>query len=411
MFRKESIDSQKKLAGDVSLAQPFSMYFSISTIIFSMIFIVLFLTTSSYSRKETVKGYLVPDRGVIKVYTTKVGVIEKVYVKDGEKVNKGDVLADLVLFRPQLNGLDLSESVLLSLKRQYNFLEQDLIETKKMTSRELEGLIQKRADIELSIKSVEKQMKLLARKYAIQSSDYDRYDKLSKREFLSKIDLKNKEKELLSVQESIESANAKKLSLISQYNETNLKISLKPNKSELRFTEILRKQEDIKLKLDEAKNNYTFSIVARESGVVTSISSKQGELLPISRSLLSIIPDGSVLIAELYLPTRSAGFVALNDNTRLRFDAFPYQRFGFIESKIEKIDKSLISDGDFDIPIKLSEPVYRVQASLSSQSIKAYGELFPLKAGMLFEADIILENRSLMQFLLDPIYSLRGRLG
>ena len=57
-----------------------------------------------------------------------------------------------------------------------------------------------------------------------------------------------------------------------------------------------------------------------------------------SKPLLHIIPAGSELIAELLLPTRSAGFIQVGNHTRLRFDAFPYQRFGFINSEITRID-------------------------------------------------------------------------
>jgi membrane fusion protein len=50
--------------------------------------------------------------------------------------------------------------------------------------------------------------------------------------------------------------------------------------------------------------------------------------------------------------------------------------------------QELIKEGEADIPLTLNEPVYRVQARLSQQGIKAYGEIFPLKSGMLLEADI-----------------------
>ncbi|WP_412499458.1 HlyD family efflux transporter periplasmic adaptor subunit, partial [Shewanella indica] len=138
---------------------------------------------------------------------------------------------------------------------------------------------------------------------------------------------------------------------------------------------------------------------------------KEGEFLPTNRPLLSIIPEGAQLVAELLLPTRSAGFVKLRDEARLRFDAFPYQRFGFLAATVSRIDKSLLLQGEADIPVQLDEPVYRVQTTLSQQNINAYGEEFALKPGMLLEADIILDKRSLSDWLLDPIYNLKGRVG
>jgi membrane fusion protein len=51
-----------------------------------------------------------------------------------------------------------------------------------------------------------------------------------------------------------------------------------------------------------------------------------------------------------------------------------------------------------------------VTVALDAQSVKAYGEEFPLQAGMLLDADIWLERRKLYQCLLDPIYSVMGRV-
>lgn len=412
MFRQKVIDAQKqRLYGEISLAQPLSIYVVASFVLFSFLLLLIFLITSNYARKETVKGYLVPNTGVIKVYPTQTGTLDTLYVNDGDAVTKGDVIAKVVLNRTQLDGIDLSENVIEALNKQDEFLAWDLKETIELSKKELIGLSQKRTDLELSIESAEKQIKLLTQQYNIKHKEYARYKKLHQNQFISNVDLQAKKSELITIQESIEVSNTDRLSLVYQLNDVRYQLSTKPHNLKLRTTEIQRQQTDIKRQLDEVKNNYTFTLVAKESGIVTAILFKEGELLVSNRPLLSIIPEGAELVAELLFPTRSAGFVKVNDVARLRFDAFPYQRFGFIDSRVQRIDKSLLSAGEVELPISLSEPVYRVQTKLSQQSITAYGELFPLKTGMLLEADIILENRTLIEWLLDPIYSLRGRVG
>ena len=62
------------------------------------------------------------------------------------------------------------------------------------------------------------------------------------------------------------------------------------------------------------------------------------------------------------------------------------------------------------MPAALQEPVYRVQVALGQQAIRAYGTTVPLQSGMLLSADIVLEQRSLISWLLEPILSLKGRL-
>ncbi|WP_333608686.1 HlyD family efflux transporter periplasmic adaptor subunit, partial [Arsukibacterium sp.] len=52
--------------------------------------------------------------------------------------------------------------------------------------------------------------------------------------------------------------------------------------------------------------------------------------------LLTIMPDNAQLQAILLVPTRAYGFVQPGQRTRLRFDAFPYQRFGLYEGEVIK---------------------------------------------------------------------------
>lgn len=412
MFRKTVIENQQhRLYGEIALAQPLSLYAVVTIFVISFLALLTFLLTADYSRKETVKGYLIPNSGVIKIYPTQTGTLENLYVQDGDIVEKGDILATVVLTRTQLNGVDLSENVIESLTRQNDFLNKDLVETQALIGKTISSLKQKDVDLTRSISSFDKQIQLMKRRYEIKLKQYERFESLSKKDFLSNTDLQVVEQELLIVQEEIESLISSKLSLVYQLHEVRHNLASKPHEYELQISQIRKGQEDVQRQISEAKSNYTFSVLAKESGVVTAILAKENEHLPSNRPLLSIIPKGAELVAELLFPTRSAGFVEVNDSARLRFDAFPYQRFGFIDSKITRIDKSLLTLGEVDLPVSLNEPVYRVQAKLSKQFINAYGDSFPLKTGMLLEADIILDKRSLFQWLLDPIYSLRGRIG
>ncbi|MBF4406289.1 HlyD family secretion protein, partial [Vibrio anguillarum] len=104
----------------------------------------------------------------------------------------------------------------------------------------------------------------------------------------------------------------------------------------------------------------------------------------------------SPLEIELLLPTRSAGFIEIGNKVNVRFDAFPYQKFGFITGVISNIDKVVVLPSEKVLPIQLDEAMYRVRAKLNQQSIKAYGKKFPLKVGMIADADIILEKRALL---------------
>lgn len=95
----------------------------------------------------------------------------------------------------------------------------------------------------------------------------------------------------------------------------------------------------------------------------------------------------------------------------IRYDAFPYQKFGLYEGVVEGVAKTPLLPGELlNTPVHLQEPVYRVTARLSEQGVRAYGQAIPLKSGMTLTADVELAERRLWQWLLEPIFSLKGRL-
>lgn len=56
------------------------------------------------------------------------------------------------------------------------------------------------------------------------------------------------------------------------------------------------------------------------------------------------------------------------------------------------------------------EPLYRVRVRLERQSITTYGQAQPLKAGMALDASVLLERRKLYEWVLEPLYSISGKV-
>ena len=114
-------------------------------------------------------------------------------------------------------------------------------------------------------------------------------------------------------------------------------------------------------------------------------------------------PTDSVLQAELFVPTRAIGFVETGQAVRILYEAFPYQHFGTYGGRIVKVSQTILTSADAAGPIELKEPAYRVTVALDRPDIDAYGKRMPLQPDMLLKADIILERRSLMSWLLNPL--------
>ena len=94
----------------------------------------------------------------------------------------------------------------------------------------------------------------------------------------------------------------------------------------------------------------------------------------------------------------------------IRYDAFPYARFGGVGAYIDGISQSILTDVEEDKPIRIGEPYYKVTARLEQQFVRVYGQQKHMRHGMTVTAVIVGSRRKLWQWILDPIYSFSGGL-
>ncbi|MBL4836590.1 MAG: HlyD family efflux transporter periplasmic adaptor subunit [Kordiimonadaceae bacterium] len=146
------------------------------------------------------------------------------------------------------------------------------------------------------------------------------------------------------------------------------------------------------------------------NGRVVSIAGTAiGRSVQAGQPLFSILPEGSVLEAELFVPSRAVGFVEEGQEVRLLYDAFPYQRFGSFTATITKVTKTILAPNETFAPFEVKEPVYWVTAKLTAKNITARGSEIALQSGMTLQANIVLERRSFIDWLLEPLRAVGGR--
>ncbi|GLX81712.1 HlyD family efflux transporter periplasmic adaptor subunit [Thalassotalea eurytherma] len=415
LFRKEAVSHQsERLTGAITLAQPLSIKLTVLILVSVAIAIVTFLFTAEYSRKETVRGFLMPNKGVIKSFATQGGTIERLLVKEGDVVEKDQALATMIIHQNSADGLSLSSKLQKQLTSQLSLLDEEISQYQAIQIKENQNLKNKASALKSEKVALESQFKLVNEKLELLLSQQRDVEQLNISGFISKFEKENQLQTLLEAKQEKQNIARLLLQQNNQINQTAFDKANLPQQYKLRINSLLREKADIENQLAQVQNNHSYTITASHAGIVTGIQVVEGETLSPSKAqskpLLHILPEGSELVAELLLPTRSAGFIAKGQTSRLRFDAFPYQRFGFIESEITRIDRALIAPNEVQLPIALQEPVYRLRAKLTKHQMQAYGQAFELKSGMLFEADIMLEQRTLIEWLLEPIYSLKGRV-
>jgi membrane fusion protein len=116
------------------------------------------------------------------------------------------------------------------------------------------------------------------------------------------------------------------------------------------------------------------------------------------------------------VPSRAVGFIKPGMTALLRYQAFPYQKFGQHAARVREVATTSVRPEELPTSAAAmpgasqSEPVYRVRLELDQQTVRAYGAAMPLRSGMLVDASVMLERRKLYEWVLEPVFSISGRL-
>ena len=411
LFRKEVLENKKgSLQGEVILSQSFSFTAIIALIIGFVILMVIVLMNGEYHRKEIVSGFLQPSKGLIKNYPVVGGTIDKINVKEGDLVSQGDVLAKIINTQHLVHGHDINILRTEELKEQQENITQQLEDETLLLSSQTLELEQQQVNAERLIKQYAEELTILQKRIDIKKKNYDEYNNLKAGGHISQTELWQKKESLLALEQQQRQLTRKQRLQKDQLAEYPFQLTQLPIKSSQRINVLKLQLSNIKQRLSDALAQQSYEIRASKSGRLTNVMVKQGERVTSNTLLFSILPEGSTLEAVILVPTRAFGFVKKGQETNIRFQAFPYQRFGNYKGVIEKVSKAVLLPNEVQSTLPVDEPVYKVVIALDQQHVTAYGSNIPLQSGMLFEADIYLDTRTLLAWLLDPIFSLRGRL-
>jgi len=138
------------------------------------------------------------------------------------------------------------------------------------------------------------------------------------------------------------------------------------------------------------------------------LKARAGEQAEPGSPLAMILPADAELIAEVYLPSRAAGFVDEGQTVKLMYDAFPYQKFGLAGGQIIGVSPVALRPDEIGVATNSPELLYKVKIQLAEQKVSAFGKAHSLGAGMELSADIVLEERRVVDWLLEPLRSIRN---
>jgi membrane fusion protein len=409
LFRQEAIDflHQRHSWGEVVSLQPLSSTILTWTLAGVIGLILCFLSVAQYARKETVIGYLTPTSGTAKIFVPQQGFIKEIQVKEGQEVVEGDPLLTVVTSQITANGDDVNATILAVLAQQRNVVERQIAAEERRTASEQDRFASTIKGIEGEITQLENQRNIQNERLVISESFVSTGTKLTASGALAPIELKRREEAALEQKQSLVSLDQQITARRTQLADTRHTLEQLPAVVAERIRVLRNDLSSIEQRVAEVNGRRAYVIKAPTSGRVSTLQATVGQVADPRHMQLEIIPFDGHLQAELFFPTRAFGFVRPGQQVRILYDAFPYQKFGTYHGSVTKVSHTILTANETTGPITLKEPAYRVTAALERPDIDAYGRKMPLQPDMLLRADVILEQRSLMRWLLDPVLSAR----
>jgi membrane fusion protein len=409
LFRQEAIEFQRGQHdfGEIALLQPVSMKVLTWLLAAVVIAAIVFLCFAQFSRKQTVPGFLIPASGTMKVFPTREGVVSDLYVEEGQRVEAGDPLFTVVTPEVAADGEDVNAAKLASMRHQNEMLEGQIAAEQRTEAAERERLEVLVASTKAEIGDIRGQIEIQTERIRIAESLVSAARELLTRGYMSAVEGRRREDTLLEQRQNLVVLRRQLAEKQNKLAETEHSLKELPTATARKIQPLRDEIATIEQRRAEAKGRGSYVVRAPAAGQIAMLQVHKGKTVQPQQLQLEIVPENSTLRAELLIPTRAAGFVQVGQEVRLLYDAFPYQNFGAYTGRITELSNTVVTKADAAGPVVPEEPAYKAVAVLDRPDVDANGRKMKLQAGMLLQAKIILDRRSLARWILDPLLNER----
>src|SRR6266508_1018248 len=416
LFRPEGIaERPTQWLGNVLFEPKITSSIFVAAAMLAAIAVLALVFFGSFTRKARINGWLAPQQGVARIFTPQPGVVTQIRVSEGTRVTKG---TPLIALSGEVQSETLGatkEEIVHRLVERRNSLTTAMNVQRRLLDQEAAELSQRLTILTRERASFTSELDLLRSQVQIAEDALTR-QRMSGADF-NVANRQNSTRNHFELDARLKALERTRSAHERAILELQSTLQAFPLRRQNQLGEIGRNLAALEQELAEAEARRQIVITATHEGTVTGIQTEPGGNANPNVPLMSIVPTDSLLEAHLFSPSRAIGFVRPGQRVLLRYQAFPYQKFGLYEGVIKSVSRSAISPSELSQQLTglaslvgVNEPMYRVTVELAQQTAMAYGQAVPLQAGMQLEADVMIESRSLIEWVLDPLYSLTGKL-
>lgn len=406
LFRPEAMQhATRRLGGDVVLISPLSVWLLGGLLVITLIGGAFFAAQATYARKESVAGWLSPEAGIVRSVAARGGTTLEIFVNEGDEVEIGQQIATLRLSASTSDG-DVGEAIAATLDAQAEAAETRARATLRRLDTNATRLQSQKSGMRAELNQLRAQIDLQTTRVELVRNDAERARGAAEEGLMPRIEADARQVAYVDAQIALTTLEQSATLLRNRIGDMDSQLAAIPIERELALAEAEAASAALAERTTQTNIANEYVVTSPIKGRIDAITVRAGQSLAPGTAIAAISPAHSELVAELYVPSRAAGFIKAEQDVRLKYQAFPFQRFGVGEAEIETVSLTVLAPSEVAIPgLQLQEPVFRVLARLDREDIDAYGEVIPLRSGMLVSADIVIDQRTLLEWLLDPLYA------
>jgi len=419
LFRQEATDHQRaKWAGKALLINGLPAWcFGLLSFLFILVFLS-FLIFSHYTRRINVYGEITTFPRSVNVFAPQQGFISERFVEVGDVVKKGQRLYQIDVSRVTDNG-KVSANTRLALENQLKHVDSIILKLQDNKRMTLENLRAQKKQYELAHMQSKQLLDNAREGVAFAQDNMRSYKEYQHRGLITKDQLSGQTYSFYQQQSLVQN-------LHSQHFQESLQMSILYSASGTRaadfdnqISQYQFQRNDLQRQLAEADASGALIVNAPSDGRIESLSGTPGQMVNSGDSLVQIIPrNGAIYQLVLWLPNTSVPYVSAGDGINIRYDAFPYEKFGQFPGRIESIayvpasiqEMSTYSSSPVHQPSAQTASFYKVTVSLDKTHISYQGKALQLTNGMRAQSTLFLEERPLYQWMFSPFYDMKNSL-
>jgi membrane fusion protein len=424
LFRKEVLAANHpRLHGEIVVRGSWMTWGLTSLIVVCMICILALVVFGQYTRRVVVSGYLIPVGGVVRIYSAQAGRATKIHVAEGDVVAAGQALVTVLDERPDSTGGDARARSAKQIQDRKDNFESVIKQQGQLFDQTDRGLTLRIAALDQEMAQLLVEQKTQFSRVGYAKSALKRNIDLAEQNYVSDAVVQEK-------QEAVADQEAKLQALLRTHSGLRRELeALLSEKAELpmrkltQIAELKRNVNQAQQDLIDLGSKKEILVTSPQAGVISGLSVKPSQLVSLDRSMMVLLPQNKANLSKvdeleghLYAQSKDVGFLRIGQDVMIRYGAYPYQKFGQYKATVVEVSRTpfLLTELPFPMaaktpPLVSDEPVYRLRVALDSQNAKAYGTPQALQSGMQMEADVMLDTRTVLEWVMEPIYSLHGK--